>query len=589
MTEIADQLDDVLIEPPADPIDATVAARAALARGDLIATYDLAQTALARDGGLAAAYLLVLALARMGDTAAARAHYAARGLDVARDVDSRALGARLAKDAAEALTGAERARAYAAASAAYAAIHDDTGDAFPGINAASLALLSGEAGAARERAAGLLEALPEPTDFWGAATRTEALLLLGRDAEAETAIRAALTLPGCNPGARSTTARQFELLAHAGLDALGRVRAALKPPVTLFYCGHMFLPDADVEAELAAHIDAVLDATPVAVAYGALACGTDILVAERLLARGVELNVVLPYPADQFAALSVDPGGRGWRARFDTTLAAATSVHVASPIGDIGDPAAFSYSSNIAMGLTRLRARQIGGPAQLLAVWDGQAARGIAGTAVDVAAWQSAGGETIILGADRLDRRLDRPRLPAAYDGPARAVMAVVFADVPGFARLTEVELPPFWRDVMGTVARVLDAHAGSVKSRNSWGDALFAVVDGSAVAAELVLSLQEALARLGTGATLRVGVHYGAMFATPDPITGLPTFYGSEVARAARIEPVTPPGQVYVTESFAAALAMSAPDRFTCRYVGRVALAKDYGTFPMYRLSRVN
>lgn len=574
----------------ADPIDDTAAARAALARGDLIATYDLAQTALAKDGGLAAAYLLVLALARMGDTAAARAHYAARGLDLARDVDSRALGARLAKDAAEVLSGAERARAFAEASAAYASIHDETGDAFPGINAASLALLAGDAEAARARATQLLSGLPEPSDFWGAATRTEALLLLGRDAEAADAIRAALALPGSNPGARSTTARQFELLARgAGLDPDRLVRDALQAPVTLFYCGHMFLADAAVETELAGRIDAVLDETPVAVAYGALACGTDIVVAERLLARGAELNVVLPFPADQFAALSVDPGGAAWRARFDAALAAATSIDIASPIGDIGDPAAFSYSSNIAMGLTRLRARQIGGPARLLAVWDGAAARGVAGTAVDVAAWQAAGGEAIVLGADSLDRRLDRPKLPAAYDGPARAVMAVVFADVPGFARLTEVELPRFWRDVMGTVARVLDVHADAIKCRNSWGDALFAVVEGSAVAAELVLSLQESLARLGTGATLRVGVHYGAMFATPDPITGQPTFYGCEVARAARIEPVTPVGQVYVTESFAAALAMAAPDTYACRYVGRVALAKDYGTFPMYRLSRVD
>ena len=125
------------------------------------------------------------------------------------------------------------------------------------------------------------------------------------------------------------------------------------------------------------------------------------------------------------------------------------------------------------------------------------------------------------------------------------------------------------------------------MRARNSWGDALFAVIDDSAAAADLVLTLQERLAALPGNVTLRVGVHYGLVFATPDPITGAPTFYGSEVARAARIEPITPSGQVYVTESFAAALAMVAPDRFACRYVGRVALAKDYGIFPMYRLSR--
>lgn len=310
------------------------------------------------------------------------------------------------------LTGAARAQGFADASAAYAAIHDETGDAFPGINAASLSLLAGDADATRARATQLLADLPEPVEFWGAATQSEALLLLGRDEAAAAAIAAALTLPGSNPGARSTTARQFELLARAGLDPRRLVRDVLQPPATLFYCGHMFLADAAVEADLAARVDAVLDATPVTVAYGALACGTDILVAERLLARGVELNVVLPFSAESFAAASVDPGGTAWRGRFDAALAAATSVAVASPIGDIGDPAAFSYSSSIAMGLTRLRSRQIGGPAKLLAVWDGAAARGIAGTAVDVAAWTAAGGEAIVLGAEGLDRRLDRPGYP---------------------------------------------------------------------------------------------------------------------------------------------------------------------------------
>jgi len=54
-----------------------------------------------------------------------------------------------------------------------------------------------------------------------------------------------------------------------------------------------------------------------------------------------------------------------------------------------------------------------------------------------------------------------------------------------------------------------------------------------------------------------------------------------------ARLEPVTPPGAVFVTEPFAAILALEAGGEFTCRYVGRIPLAKKYGDYPMYRLSR--
>ena len=52
---------------------------------------------------------------------------------------------------------------------------------------------------------------------------------------------------------------------------------------------------------------------------------------------------------------------------------------------------------------------------------------------------------------------------------------------------------------------------------------------------------------------TMRVGAHYGPVFSDWDPIVGKGTFYGRSLSRAARIEPITPPGAVFVTEAFAA------------------------------------
>ena len=49
----------------------------------------------------------------------------------------------------------------------------------------------------------------------------------------------------------------------------------------------------------------------------------------------------------------------------------------------------------------------------------------------------------------------------------------------------------------------------------------------------------------------------------------------------------MTPPGAVFVTEPFAAILALESPGEFRCRYVGRISLAKDYGTYRMYLLTR--
>ena len=73
-------------------------------------------------------------------------------------------------------------------------------------------------------------------------------------------------------------------------------------------------------------------------------------------------------------------------------------------------------------------------------------------------------------------------------------------------------------------------------------------------------------------------------MFETTDPVQGVTNYFGAHVSRTARIEPVTPPGEVYVTEQFAARLALE-PALFGCDYVGQVPAAKGYGTMRMYHL----
>jgi hypothetical protein len=63
--------------------------------------------------------------------------------------------------------------------------------------------------------------------------------------------------------------------------------------------------------------------------------------------------------------------------------------------------------------------------------------------------------------------------------------------------------------------------------------------------------------------------------------------YWGRELTRAARIEPATPEGEVYVTDAFAALLAVNARSRLDTEYVGQVTTAKDFETIPMYRLVR--
>lgn len=574
-------------------------ARAAIERGDLIAAYDVTVAAIEDgDASVAIRHHQILALARMGDTERAMRLFHVYGLSRSDDPHQKAIGARLLKDLALGMVpGSDRDTALGAALDAYRAIYASSGDPYPGINAASLAALGGRDAEARMIAAEVLahHQVAHPADYYMAATRAEALLILGRVSESASALRVAGSMIGDNYGARSTTCRQLAVLArHLGLedDAAIRLLSPVRAPNVIHYCGHMFAADPAAEAAIGATIDERLAEGNVAFAYGALAAGADILIAEAVLARGGELHVVLPFAIEDFVAQSVRPAGGEWVARFERCMAAASSRILATEMAFVGDPGQFAYGSRVAMGLATLRAQHLGNKPGQLAVWDGLPVRGVAGTGADVAVWRACGGETLVIHPGDVTRGLARPPARNAADHE-RTLAAILFTDFPGFSKLAEVVLPAFWGGVMRGIADVLGEYDEEVLCRNSWGDALYAVTASAAGAAEIALALQNRLRDfdygslgLADGGGMRIGVHYGPAYRAFDPITGRLNFYGTEVSRAARIEPVTPPGAIFVTEPFAAILALEAPGHFQCRYVGRIELAKGYGTYPMYRLN---
>ncbi|MEJ5977178.1 adenylate/guanylate cyclase domain-containing protein [Novosphingobium sp. PS1R-30] len=370
------------------------------------------------------------------------------------------------------------------------------------------------------------------------------------------------------------------------------------PPVVV-YCGHMFNAGSAEETALAARVGAALDDLGARVGFGPLACGADILVAEALLARGGELNVVLPFAEEDFVAESVLCGGEAWLPRYRACIDAAASLHFATPGAYVGDDNQFAYNTRLAMGLAALRAQQTGGAAVQVAVISDKfrslSKTGLAGTLADIGMWQALGRETVTIPAGPVPRELVFPTHPPVAGGTRREIRSILFADYKGFSRLGERELPLFMAEVMGRIGAVLAEFGDHVEFRNTWGDAIYAIVDEPRVAARLALALQKRLEGLpavlippGAEAGMRIGVHYGPIWQGTDRITGNRIWYGGEVNRTARIEPVTPVGGVYCTESFAAALLID--DCGDCRFtsVGLRALPKDAGELELYRLEGI-
>ena len=576
-------------------------------RGEFLAAFDLAERGLAEHpDDVSLKHRAVLALARAGATDEAARRFADYGLDRIEDEDIGALQARIAKDAALSQDGDARVRGAARAAELYAAVFARTGGYYPAINAATLSLIAGDAVRARElaeRVLGLVRASGEDS-YWTAATEAEALLLLGRDAAAYGALERAAARHERDYGALATTRRQLRVIC----ENLGVDLALLKPltgPGVVHFCGHRigtegFPPEA--EARVASCIARVLERDAPGYAYGALAGGADILWAEALLARGAELHVVLPFADREFVEQSVTTSGPNWAERFARCRESATEVRHATDDAFLGDDILFRYGGELAMGLALLRARYLDAEVRQLAVWDGKPARAAAGTAIDVATWQSSGrAVTVVFPAGETAENATSLGNPIAAAAPeqaqgGRVVRAMLFGDFKWFSRLTDEQAVTFATRVLGPIAAVIGRHRDDVLHANTWGDGVAVVLPDAVTAAAFALELQEMVSSIDLESeglpahlALRLGGHVGPVFPVYDPVLELHRFTGSHVSRTARIEPVTPPGAVYVTEAFAAALVLAGNRELTCDYVGHVAAAKGYGNLRMYRLRRTH
>jgi class 3 adenylate cyclase len=298
--------------------------------------------------------------------------------------------------------------------------------------------------------------------------------------------------------------------------------------------------------------------------------------------------VVLPFAREEFVRTSVADSGEEWAARFDACIAGATSVTYATDDAFLGEDVLFRYGTELAMGMALERAQWLDASAEQLAIWDGEPTQMAAGTAIDVAAWGATGRPTTVIRPPHAQApKVTEP----GRNHEARVVRSLIFADVRGFSKLTDEQLPRFNDVVLSGLGRVLGEYDDAIDYRNTWGDALYAVMRNPEAAAACATALQETVTSCdleGNGLpghlALRLGAHIGPVFPTHDPVIGGKAFMGSHVSRTARIEPVTPPGAVYVTDAFAAALALAQSD-FSCDYVGHMPAAKGYGRFRMYRL----
>jgi class 3 adenylate cyclase len=576
--------------------------------GEFFRAYDLAAEALELfPGDVGLAHRAVLSLANAGATSLALEKYYEFGLDKRDATDVRSLLGRLKKDQAFAETGEARAALFREGRACYedafraATEAGDPEAYYPAINAATLALFAGDTEAADRLAGDVLDLLKPrianlddaaPDRYWVLATALEAHLATGDLDAARGLVDLVVAAAGHDDAALATTGRQLErIVAAKKLDS--SVLGAFKGPTVVHFLGNM------QATTVAADIAVLLKGIRIGAAYGSLAAGADILFAEALLGQGVALNIVLPFATADFIEQLVRPAGEAWVTRFEACLAAAKTVRFATEDAYLGDDQLFPYCSSLAMGLASLCARHLHAPLMQLAVWDGSINEGDEGaiidTAADMSAWREAGHPVKLVptGPEANLENLPPWHRPKVARG-RRDTRAMLFGDIHGFSKLTDAQLPLFTETIMGTLGEVARSHKQHITFVNTWGDGIFVVFRDAGRAAACALDMQDALSEIDLKAAglpdtlkLRLGGHLGPVYELTDPITDRPNYYGAHVSRAARIEPITPEGCVYVTETFAAMLALHNADRFSCDYVGNTEMAKHYGRLRMFLLRR--
>jgi class 3 adenylate cyclase len=596
-----------------------------LRQGEPLLAYNAVQEGLrAWPENLRLRQLMGLAVARSGDMARANQllhQLASEGMAdaetlgmLARTHKDLALGSGDAAGRASHLGSAFRIyhRAYEAAR-----INGAGGDAwYTGINAAAIAVLNGDLASARAIAGDVrrlcMRALVDrsaATDYWLEATLGEASMILGDDGESAAHYARAASLAIRRFGDLGSTRRQAELLAEHLPGCRAWISEVLKIPPIVIYTGRAIDPrtcaipglPAALERAIGADLRGRLEVLHPVAAYGSATCASDILCLEVMREFGSETHIVLPFPADEYRRINLAPGE--WGDRFERVLAAADSVTVASDHRARGSTATFDYANFILTGMARLRAEALRTDLRGLAIGDDRAPAGAGGATSPARLWQSQNIELeqVCVPDIRGDRSAPEAtpeifshdeQLPAGF---AHEIRAMLFADAVGYSALSEDQTANFVTQFLGAVADLNARTRERPEHVETTGDGLYMVFGSVRDAGHYALQLNKLVtgtdwtARgLPGGLNIRTALHCGPVYVGRNPVTGAPLYTGPHTSRTARIEPITPPGQVYASSAFAAVAAAIGVKGLAMQYVGRMPLAKGYGLLGLYHLCSV-
>jgi class 3 adenylate cyclase len=485
----------------------------------------------------------------------------------------------------------------------------DAGDAcYCGINAAAVQVLRNRIAEARRLARRVkqicldrlsrAESLGGRADYWLAATLAEAELIGGHYAEADVAYRAAVQLVQGNWRELCSTRRQVRLLAPSlGLDS--SFAEQIFPSISIAVFAAPVLARLATKGKMRnweqrqkAELNRRLAELGVVCGYASALSPADLLFIETMLETEREINIILPCP--RAVCRQVFEQAPAWAARFDRLLSRVHSVTADTQPSCLDESVNRTFARLRALGAGMLRAQRLDAN---LHVWGMEGLRLPGARQV----WSSASS---FLESPQCpyDTIKEEPWLSSevpigAADATVReenyAIRAMLFGDVKGYSKLSDTELLRFAHHFLARVADVLDEHSSRILSQHTAGDGLFLVFADLETAATVALQLRDMVASarwdkcgLPPSLGIRISLDAGPVYVFQNPVTELDDVCGAYVNRAARIEPITPPNEVYASEAFASLYVAAGGKPFRFDYVGQTELPKGFGLTPLYRVN---
>jgi class 3 adenylate cyclase/tetratricopeptide (TPR) repeat protein len=549
-----------------------------------------------------------------------------------RDEETMGLLARAHKDFANrASDPSETTRQWELAYEIYASAYERTRGYWSGINAATIArYLNNKEQAlvlANRVTAQCLQELARGSGdsgelYWLQATLGEAALVRGDVSDAVKWYTAAGRRAGARYGDLASTRRNARLLfTVTGLDPdqQRQIETCFTIPRVVVFTGHMIdqpgrltprFPNY-LAPQVFEQIAEALKRLDARIGAASAACGSDILFLEAMLQRGGEINIILPFMKEEFLKTSVTiVPGTDWGPRFESVIDQAAQVVVASENRSSGNAMVYEYGNLLLDGMAILRAQILDTELIPLVVWDGGAGDGPGGTSSLIQHWRSHGVEPEIIDISRMlaETPHRRPEAVAAASVPradtaapvprgfTEEIRAMLFADVVGSSKIMEEQVPNFVEYFMGAINELVAGSPDKPLLQNTWGDALYSVFASVQDAGNFALQLRDLVCDTDWQAkglpqelNLRISLHAGPVYCYKEPVFKELEYAGSHIVRAARIEPITPPGQVYASQQFAALASTQRAQGFTCEYVGRIPLPKHAGIIPLYLVRLAN